>query len=574
MKTLFVFLNVILMSTILIGCSFAPPTQGIDPTPVTLSVVTSTPLPTSFPTALPSTPTAVPVPTFIEEPRPILPDSDVPLSNDIRSLIALRAATLAMESMPGPYSWDEFRSCSTYASAYLKELSFPVGDRHGKYANHPDPLPFSGVLNQLDWFGRNYPQFVTTAPLIDFLEGRMWNVVKPGDLIYFQTAVGHNGYNTYYHVVVFLGTKKDGTPQFAEIAAGMENASVNRTFAQTTSFYKRQSNGSWKVEGFNTGTGEITPVLQVTIVDPLAILNQGKLWRHDGIVTPNADVLSNYDQVVTINIENGTLAIFNKVGNNWSPVFINGRSEFYSVVGRRLPANNTITQTFFDNMVEVYDGDYGVLVKNKVYQDTWSPPLIGRLTGFERLNNFGGIGGSTDTSLFYPQVLNKKGDIVDDIDYSPFTFHLIPNVVNQDMLLREDLLSMANNPQSPFYGSVKDLAKKAISLDPNHTIFNEKNKPTVYLSSGCINFDLPTWEIIKGYLQGELDKNQKIAVVFSYPNLDQNLLLSNSVFKSPFANQVFKNWCNQTKKTNPCDGLDRRTYRYTYLGDKYGENYE
>lgn len=141
----------------------------------------------------------------------------------------------------------------------------------------------------------------------------------------------------------------------------MENASINRTFDQTTSFYKRLLNGSWNVEGFNSGTGEMTPVLQVTIVDPLAILNQGKLWRQDGIITPNAEALNNYDQVVTINIENGTLVIFNKVGNNWFSVFINNRSEVsYSVVGRRLPANNTITQTFFDNMDEVYDGDYGV----------------------------------------------------------------------------------------------------------------------------------------------------------------------------------------------------------------------
>jgi hypothetical protein len=125
---------------------------------------------------------------------------------------------------------------------------------------------------------------------------------------------------------------------------------------------------------------------------------------------------------------------------------------------------------------------------------------------------------------------------------------------------------MANNPQSPFYGSVKDLAQKAISLDPNHTIFDEKNKPTVYLSSGCINFDLPTWEIIKSYLQGELDKGQKIAVVFSYPHFDQNLLLGTDIYKSPFTGQIFDKWCPQNGN-NPCDYLDRRTYRNTYLGE-------
>lgn len=574
MQKLFVFLNVILMSAILIGCSSKSSAQVVDPTPAIIKVVTSTSLPVNAPTDTPAIPTVLPAPTFIEEPRPSLPDSDVALSINTRSLIALRAATLAVESMPGPYSWNEYRSCSTYASAYLKVLSFPVSDHYGKYADLADPLPFSGVLNQLDWFNRNYPQYVTSAPLNDFLEGKLWNNINPGDLIYLQTAIGHNGYNTYYHVVVYMGQKEDGTRQFAEIAAGMKNASVNRTFQQMTSFYKQRADGTWATEGYNLGNGNPAPTLLVTIVDPLAILNQGKLWRKDGIVTPNAPLFNDYDEVVTINIEDGTLVIFNKVENSWSPVFINGRSEFYSVVGRRLPANNSITQTFFDNRPEVYDGDYGVYIStNGIYQDTWTPQFISHLVGFERLSDFGGIGGSTDTSLLKQITTNKKGNISEGKYNSSFTFHLIPNVTNQDMLLREDLLTLANNPQSPLYGSVKDLAKKAISLDQNHTIFNEKNKPTVYLSSGCINFDQPTWEIIKNYLQSQLELGKKIAVVFSYPHFDQNLLLGVDIYKSPFTGQVFDKWCPQKDK-NPCDYLDRRTYRYTYLGDKYGENYE
>lgn len=144
MKMQFVFLNVILMSAILIGCNSAPPSQNIDPTPVTLSVVTSTPLPTSTPTTLPATPTVVPV---YLHPRTETCSSRLrrplePMTPDLLSLSV--PPPWPWKSMPGPYSWDEFRSCSTYASAYLKELSFPVGDRHGKYANHPDPLPFSG----------------------------------------------------------------------------------------------------------------------------------------------------------------------------------------------------------------------------------------------------------------------------------------------------------------------------------------------------------------------------------------------------------------------------------------------
>ena len=504
----------------------------------------------------PFTPTPVePTPAQIVplDPAVYPPDSVQDLDNPAkvlktRSLIATRAAELAALTMPGDYSWDDFRSCSSYISAYLRQLSFPVDGLTGQYEDYPDPFPWSGTVEQVSWARRNYPEFVHDANLWDFLHGQLWNQILPGDVIYLQTAVGHNGYNSYFHTVVLVDYDKNGEPLFAELAGGMKNASTTRTFAEMTAFYNRDANGDWLISPYVTTPGTVQPALIVTWFDPLAIINQGHLWQKAGPVVPDSSLVSaHFDTLITINIYDGTATLWEQVSGVWLPVSLSGRTQFYAVTGRLLPANNTIESAFIQaRKTEIYDGDYGVYFSNHgVFQNTWTPQMLARLTGFDYISGFGGLDGSTFTALMIPQIYDPKGELKDNWDYSSFTFHRIPDVVNQDMLLRVDLLHAANTPDSPSFGPVP--------------------VPQVYLSSGCINFDEATWAIIHDYLQGQLDTGRRVGVVFSYPNFDQSLLPTLDIFKQPFTGGVFNQWC--PVNTDRCDGYDRRKYRQTYLGE-------
>jgi len=473
---------------------------------------------------------------------PVTPSTDPAQARHTRSLIAARAAELAANTMPGPYSWEEYRSCSTFISAYMRQLSFPVSGLAGQYSKHPDPFPFSGTVEQVSWVRRNYPEYTHDAPLQDFLDGKLWDRLMPGDVIYLQTAIGHNGYNSYYHVVVLVGYDNAGEPVFAELAAGMNNASTTRTFEQMTSYYAHDAVGNWKVDPYPSALSS-SPLL-VTWFDPLAILNQGHLWQKPGAVIPNSDLVSaNFDDLITINLYDGTATIWEQLAGIWLPVTLDGQNQFYAVLGRLLPANNTIGSAFLQQRKsEIYDGDYGVYFSNKgVYQHTWTPQMLARLTGFDYINGFGGLAGSTLTAIMTPQIY-QSGEIIDNMDYSSFTFHRIPDVVNQDMLLRVDLLKAANTPGSPNYGPIP--------------------VPQVYLSSGCINFDETTWAIIHTYLKGQLSAGRRVGVIFSYPNFDQNLLPTLNVFKQAFTGAEFNKWCYGNDN---CDGLDHRYYRLTYL---------
>lgn len=498
---------------------------------------------------------ATPTPLFT--PEIVIPTAEPALGPSIdnpakamltRSLIATRAAELAALTMPGPYSWDEFRSCSTFVSAYLRQLSFPVDGLTGQYEDYPDPFPWSGTVEQVNWARRNFPQFTYDAPLKDFLEGRLWNRLMPGDIINLQTAIGHNGYNSYFHTVVLVSYQADGSPLFAELAGGMDNASTTRTFEQMTAFYEKDAVGNWKIDPYQTDPNSPAAPLLVTWFDPLAILNQGHLWQKSGPVVPDSSLVSaHFDTLITINIYDGTATLWEQVSGVWLPISLSGRAQFYAVTGRLLPANNTIESAFLQTRkAEIYDGDYGVYFSNHgVFQNTWTPQMLARLTGFDYISGFGGLPGSTFTALMIPQIYDPKGRLKDNWDYSSFTFHRIPDVVNQDMLLRVDLLHAANTPDSPSFGPVP--------------------VPQVYLSSGCINFDEATWAIIHDYLQGQLDTGRRVGVVFSYPNFDQSLLPTLDIFKQPFTGGVFNQWC--PVKTDRCDGYDRRLYRQTYLGE-------
>lgn len=456
---------------------------------------------------------------------------------DVPTTVALRAATLAANIMPGPYSWSDFRSCSSYASEYLRQLSFPVDGMDRQNQDFPYPLPWSNVIRQVEWFQKYYPEYLRSAPLEDFLAEKLWDQINPGSLIYLQYPLGHNGYNTYYHVVILIGYHEDGSPRFAELAAGMPSASTDRSFGTMTAFYTGHTKPA--------DVGIQTPKnLIVSWVNPLAILNKGKFWLKPGTVYPQDWLKSQFDTVVTVNIYNGTTAVFdvNSQGK-WIQKTIQDRNVFYAVTGRHLPANAKITEAFFNKRPkEIYDGDFGVYIKNSVYQHSWTPQLVARISMITYVSNFGGLNGPTETSLPMPLIYDALGNLTNDRDYSPFTIHRVPEVVNQDMLLRVDLLKKANN-----YGQVG---------------FGPIEVPQVNLSSGCVNYEKDTWLILKAYLQQQISVGKRVGLVMSYPNFDQSLLPMNSVFDSAFIGYQFDKWCTSNSS---CDTYDRHLYRQTYL---------
>ncbi len=461
---------------------------------------------------------------------------------DIRQRIVTRATDLAIKDMQGVYSWGEYRSCSTFASTYLSHLSFPVNSP-GKYLDHPDPFPFSSTTLQVEWVERNYPQYLKTDTLENFLNQKMRKEIPVGSVVYMQAPIGHNGYNTWYHVVVLAKNLSDQTI-FAEISAGRKAA--YRTFEEVVRFYSQIGTKPYK-------TGENTQKnLIIAWFDPLEIINKGGLWYKTGKVIPG-QIFDKFDLVMTVNVFDGTTAVFSQEWKNnklvWVAERTQGYDEYYAVIGRLLPANSTIGSYFYkERTKEVYDSDYGIYINGEgVFQHNWTPQLVGEIKSFQYISGFGGLNGGTDTAIITPLFTDKR---IADIANSPFTVHRIPDVENQDMLLREDLLIKANV-----------IEHKPIP------------QPNLNLSSGCINYDKTTWKSLKNFIQEKIDEGKKIGIVYSYPGFDQNLILKDSLYKSAFIGSVFFKWCPEEDEENiNCDYLDRRKYRETYLDKKVAFN--
>jgi len=262
MKNLVLFFLTI-STMVLVGCGQPAhaellPIATASTRPPTTTVTPLQPIPTITPT---SSPTPIPV-------------ASSGLILDERTVTALDAATKAASSMPGPYSWPENRHCSSYVAEYMRELGFPV---NGPFSHeniiYPNPLPWSNVVTQVNWLRENYPGSVYDAPLTDFLAGRLWKQIFPGSIVYLQTAIGHNGYNTYYHVAILLGYHADGNPQFAEFAGIMKTgASTNRSLADMASFYPVLAGGGYDTRPYGETGVYPPPTLMVTWVDPLTLV--------------------------------------------------------------------------------------------------------------------------------------------------------------------------------------------------------------------------------------------------------------------------------------------------------------
>lgn len=221
----------------------------------------------AFPRGLP-----IPDPSEGEPQEYSTPDgpivSETGLILDERTAIALAAAEVVVASMPGAYSWEEYRTCSTFISAYLRELGLPISAKTERAAVSSGLFPWSGTLRQVKWLRQNLPEeYIRDEPLSKFLNGRLWVELLPGEVIYLTKKLGHNGYDTYYHTAALVGFHEDGEPQFAELAVGMRGASAERTFAQLTKFYRKKANGSWDVTASNPENE-----LVVTWFDPLAVI--------------------------------------------------------------------------------------------------------------------------------------------------------------------------------------------------------------------------------------------------------------------------------------------------------------
>lgn len=533
MRTFIALWRLTICLIFLVGCGGYSPTESA-PTPEVFEPVEAAQLPDDIPPAterpveVQVTETPTPIPTFaVQEPVDLTSPSD---SQITRSLIATRAAELAVSKMKGPYSWEEFRTCSTLVADYLRQLSFPVNGINGEYASYENPFPWSSVIEQTNWLRNNYPEYVNDAPLSEFLAGNLWGLIQPGDVIYLQSPLSHNGYDTYNHVVILIGYE-DGSPIFAEMAAGMNSASAHRT-------YKEMIRGRY-------GPGDDEGLI-VTWFDPLAILHDGKLWQNGGVVSLNSQKINTYfDIIITVNIYDGTTVIWEKVlDGSWSVVTLEGRDRFFAITGRLLPANKKITSAFMDERPnEIYDGDFGVYLSNNgIYQHSWTPQQVARIDGIEDIANFGGLNGSTQTTLPTPLVYDVWGNLVEYKNRTSFTIHRIPDVTSADINHRLKVLTPVNDPYSASYGPLP--------------------YPEGSLSSGCVNYDPASWKLIREFIKANLASDSVVGMIFSYPEFDQNLLPTIDLNEAAFTGSEFSVWCMHNER---CDEMDRRHYRSNYL---------
>ncbi|OGC45543.1 hypothetical protein A2V49_01100 [candidate division WWE3 bacterium RBG_19FT_COMBO_34_6] len=474
-----------------------------------------------------------------------------PSITDIRSEITSRAISLAIRDIPGEYSWMEYRNCSSIIGKYLKHLSFPVEGLSGEYKSHEDPFPCNAASKQVDWISRNYPEYLSNASVKDFLYGELLKEIKPGDIIYLELPFGNKVDATYYETVLLEGYNESGAPIFIKISAENGKIGVSTAFNQLVSLYSHLDDtvyATWQSTINN---------LTVTWFDPLAVINKGNMWKRSGKVTPNSSVLNIYDYVLTVNIYDGTTTLFEKIAyideysavywnKYWEVVTLGGYDESYAITGLQLPANYRIGTYFYDFFDDrIYDSDYGVYIsKYGVYQHSWTPQMLGTIEGITYLYGFGRLLGSTDISVISPMFYDKNGELIKEYRHSDFTVHKIPDVLNYDMLLREDLLLVANTyDRGEIRGPVPF--------------------PRGSISSGCINYDKITWSYLSSYIKEILASGKRVGVILSYPGFEQSLLPTLRMFEAPFTGASFNKWCPQPETL--CDSIDRRIYLTGYL---------
>lgn len=456
---------------------------------------------------------------------------NINLEKSTRTLIATRALEISLVKLE-----ENFQSINNFDSSllvgmYLRQLSYPVYGLNSEYRLYRDPFPLRNSTLQISWVRRYFPEYTKALNPKSLLSGRIWKDIDPGNIIFLERYPDKKHGVRGLEAFIVAGFTLNKEPILVYLRSNASSITILKGFDDIK----------------NKFAGYINPEeIMITIFDPLRAINNGNLWNKSGKVIPNSDILNRFDYVITVNIFDGTTAIFENTSENnstnivWKPLLIGDFEEVYAITGYPLPVNETIKDNFIARYPDqIYDSDKGVYIsKYGVYQHSWTPQMIGYIERTLYLYGFGGLEGSTDILIIHPMHYNKDGDLIQSDVHSDFTLHKIPDVINYAMYARKDILATANSSDTSIRGPLP--------------------YPSGSVSSGCVNYDEITWGYLSSFIEGKISERNQVGVILSYPDFDQSLIPTIDLRKLPFTGQVFSTWC---RKEN-CDWIDRReTYK-------------
>lgn len=469
-----------------------------------------------------------------------------------RSIMAIRAVKGATESLDNtPRDPDLRAQRLSFVSAYFERFGYPVelvnqpgiNDNILQLDMNISDLSVTrqiGFLKKLEEkIGEKFSFEIPVKKI--FEDPDILEKIPPGAAVYPEKPMSHSGYNAYHNAMVYLGVFGD-RPMFAEYAQGIK---IDGSLNMLSKMYEETSRGL-DIEPKRQGINDPRE-LKVYFFDTISAAR--KMWRDGGAVEPNSNLLINngFDISLTVNINDGTIALYSLKENIKKLKFEDGSEDFYSVVGRKIKINHKLSEEYDNSLLSAdnsfYDGGSGILYnKNGVPRRTYTPMLISSLGGFMRITNFGNIGGYTDTSILHPLLRDDKDILSKDNRHSSYTVHRVPqDTSNQEMLSRELNLMVANKIKKP----------------PSY--------PDLNRSSGCVNLEKNSWETIKKTLQGYLYEDKKIAVIFSLPGFNQDLQINS------FGNTNIDPFTNGLRCWNYGDIEDRTGF---YSPKEYSLNYD
>ena len=457
---------------------------------------------------------------------------DINLETNTRTLVATRALEISLDILEKNFQSIKNSDSSLLVGMYLRQLSYPVYGLYNEYRLYLDPFPLRNSTVQTSWVKRNFPEYTKVFTLKSLLSERIWNNIDPGNIIFLEKYSEERHSLRGLESFVVVGFTLNKEPILVYLRSNSSSITILKGFDDIKNKF------SWYIN---------PEEIMVTIFDPLRAINNGRLWNKNGRVVPNSNVLNVFDYVITVNIFDGTTAIFentsvnNFVGAVWKPILVGEFEEVYAITGYPLPVNETIKDNFMTHYPDqIYDSDKGVYIsKYGVYQHSWTPQMIGFIEGTLYLYGFGGLQGSTDILLIHPMHYDKDGNLVQSDVHSDFTLHKIPDVTNYTMYKRRDTLAIANSSDTSIRGPLP--------------------YPSGSVSSGCVNYDEITWGHLSSIIEEKISEKYQVGVILSYPNFDQGLIPTIALHKLPFTGQIFSTWC----KRESCDWIDRRN---TYKG--------
>jgi hypothetical protein len=461
------------------------------------------------------------------------------------------------------YSWSLGAHCSTFVSAYLEDLGFRVEPNNDALASYTpqygSALPQSNTLKQVKWMlmhndelGGGYAYQFTAG---EAMSASFWttHTIPVGSVIYLTKELTDNGIDAPAHTIIYRGNIGEaGAPVFADFALGMKNGPMlNRSLKQIgDGLYFDENINAWDMK-------ETLPVYLFDVVGMMGqspkgyadfpsptefvsgdVMNRTAAfsdidapWATGGAVPPNTSQVTNYDVFLTVNLFDGTAALYEKQNGGVVQVPFEGdRMELYTILGRGLKVNKSLTDLYaasdWAKDGSHYDGKNGIYYyANGIPRTTYTPPFMAEYQGTMVVVNFGLIGGKTSIALLLALIRQDDGTICLDTRHSHYTVHAVPqDTPEQDVLLREPDLEAANSLGGPFFGALKF--------------------PTLNRSSGCVNFDRPSWyNILTPRMNAYQQQGKKVLVIFTYPSIDQDQTIrpSHYMMDDPLSNLSVKN---------------------------------